>query len=195
MGSQLMEFRCGSAIWLPTDAGLSMATAGAAKSPQAHRHSAKQRRHLMKPPVFDATRMTARRAIRAPNCMVVCLDGDHHVLQAREDLLRLGQCQPQLRDVAEVTKRSDIHYVDDPRRAVDPGFDQAQDPPHPRIPSQQTIGQSYRLRPHTPTFWALPTNDEFARDIVRNTAKQFGALDFVWNNVGAPGPASIEGFD
>jgi NAD(P)-dependent dehydrogenase (short-subunit alcohol dehydrogenase family) len=39
------------------------------------------------------------------------------------------------------------------------------------------------------------TNDEFARDIVRQTAKQFGGLDFVWNHVGTPGPASIEGLD
>jgi hypothetical protein len=132
-----------------------MATAGAAKSPQAHRHSAKQRRHVMKPPVFNATRLTARRAIRTPNCVVVCLDGDHHLLQACKDLLRLRQCQPQLRDVAEVTKRSNIHDVKDPRRAVDPGFDQAQDPSHPRTPSQQTLGQSYRLRSHTPTFWTL----------------------------------------
>src|SRR5450432_2544458 len=39
------------------------------------------------------------------------------------------------------------------------------------------------------------TNDEFARDIVRQTAKHFGGLDFVWNHVGSPGPASIEGLD
>src|ERR1700759_1125691 len=39
------------------------------------------------------------------------------------------------------------------------------------------------------------TKDEFARDIVRETAQQFGGLDFVWNHVGTPGPASIEGLD
>ena len=39
------------------------------------------------------------------------------------------------------------------------------------------------------------TNDEFARDIVRQTTRQFGGLDFVWNHVGTPGPASIEGLD
>ena len=45
---------------------------------------------------------------------------------------------------------------------------------------------------------ALPgdlTSDEFARDIVRQTTRHFGALDFVWNHVGTPGPASIEGLD
>ncbi|HQT80493.1 MAG TPA: SDR family oxidoreductase, partial [Rhodopila sp.] len=39
------------------------------------------------------------------------------------------------------------------------------------------------------------TSDAFARDIVRQTAKHFGGLDFVWNHVGTPGPASIEGID
>jgi NAD(P)-dependent dehydrogenase (short-subunit alcohol dehydrogenase family) len=37
--------------------------------------------------------------------------------------------------------------------------------------------------------------DDFARAIVRRTATQFGGLDFVWNHVGHPGPASIEGIE
>jgi NAD(P)-dependent dehydrogenase (short-subunit alcohol dehydrogenase family) len=37
--------------------------------------------------------------------------------------------------------------------------------------------------------------DSFARDIVRRTANAFGGLDFVWNHVGHPGPAAIEGID
>src|SRR4051794_34908439 len=135
-----------------------MATAGAAKSREAHRHRPKQRRHSMKPPVLDMTRLTARRAIRTQDRMVVGLYGDHHSLQAREDLLRLGQCQPQLRNIAEITKRLDIHHVDDPRRTINPGFDQAQDPPHPQTPSQQPIGQSYRLRLYPPTSGTLPSD-------------------------------------
>jgi NAD(P)-dependent dehydrogenase (short-subunit alcohol dehydrogenase family) len=39
------------------------------------------------------------------------------------------------------------------------------------------------------------TDDNFARDIVRRTANAFGGLDFVWNHVGHPGPAAIEGID
>src|SRR5579864_5132704 len=39
------------------------------------------------------------------------------------------------------------------------------------------------------------TRDDFARDIVRQAANAFGGLDFVWNHVGHPGPASIEGID
>jgi NAD(P)-dependent dehydrogenase (short-subunit alcohol dehydrogenase family) len=38
-------------------------------------------------------------------------------------------------------------------------------------------------------------DDAFARDIVRRTANNFGGLDFVWDHVGHPGPASIEGID
>src|ERR1700726_3830649 len=37
--------------------------------------------------------------------------------------------------------------------------------------------------------------DAFAREIVRRTANAFGGIDFVWNHVGHPGPAAIEGLD
>src|SRR5437667_1898503 len=37
--------------------------------------------------------------------------------------------------------------------------------------------------------------DDFAQRIVRQTANAFGGLDFVWNHVGHPGPASIEGIE
>ncbi|MSP03004.1 MAG: SDR family oxidoreductase [Acetobacteraceae bacterium] len=39
------------------------------------------------------------------------------------------------------------------------------------------------------------TDDAFARNIVRETTRAFGALDFVWNHVGHPGPAAVEGLD
>jgi NAD(P)-dependent dehydrogenase (short-subunit alcohol dehydrogenase family) len=38
-------------------------------------------------------------------------------------------------------------------------------------------------------------DDAFARDIVRRAAREWGGLDFVWNHVGHPGPAAIEGLD
>src|SRR4029450_7164062 len=37
--------------------------------------------------------------------------------------------------------------------------------------------------------------DDNARRIVRETAKAFGGLDFVWNHLGHPGPAAVEGID
>lgn len=38
-------------------------------------------------------------------------------------------------------------------------------------------------------------DDGFARAIVARTVEQFGGLDFVWNHVGHPGPAAVEGVD
>jgi NAD(P)-dependent dehydrogenase (short-subunit alcohol dehydrogenase family) len=38
-------------------------------------------------------------------------------------------------------------------------------------------------------------DDAFSREIVRRTANTYGGLDFVWDHVGHPGPASIEGID
>ena len=37
--------------------------------------------------------------------------------------------------------------------------------------------------------------DSNAKRIVRETANHFGGLDFVWNHLGHPGPASVEGLD
>ena len=37
--------------------------------------------------------------------------------------------------------------------------------------------------------------DGFAREIVTRTAREWGGLDFVWNHVGHPGPAAIEGLE
>ncbi len=39
------------------------------------------------------------------------------------------------------------------------------------------------------------TDDNASRSIVQETARAFGGLDFVWNHVGHPGPASVEGID
>jgi NAD(P)-dependent dehydrogenase (short-subunit alcohol dehydrogenase family) len=39
------------------------------------------------------------------------------------------------------------------------------------------------------------TRDEDSRGIVKEAARKFGGLDFIWNHVGHPGPASVEGID
>src|SRR5271157_4829779 len=41
--------------------------------------------------------------------MLVGLRGDHRLLHARQELLRLGQRQPQMRDIAKVAGRPDLH--------------------------------------------------------------------------------------
>src|SRR5208283_2310874 len=88
--------------------------------------------------------------------MPVGLRGDHRLLHARQKLLRLGQRQPQMRDIAKVAGRPDLHDVDTRSGAISLRFDQPQNPPHPRSPGRQRPNGSYRLRPHPPTFWTLP---------------------------------------
>jgi NAD(P)-dependent dehydrogenase (short-subunit alcohol dehydrogenase family) len=39
------------------------------------------------------------------------------------------------------------------------------------------------------------TDDAFARDAVERAAAQFGALNYVWNHAGNPGPAAFEDLD
>jgi NAD(P)-dependent dehydrogenase (short-subunit alcohol dehydrogenase family) len=39
------------------------------------------------------------------------------------------------------------------------------------------------------------TQDEQSCRIVKETAQTFGGIDFIWNHVGHPGPAAIEGID
>ena len=39
------------------------------------------------------------------------------------------------------------------------------------------------------------TRDEDSRRIVREAANALGGIDFVWNHVGHPGPASVEGIE
>src|SRR5438552_4143153 len=43
--------------------------------------------------------------------------------------------------------------------------------------------------------WADLTKDEDSRRIVWDTVNRFKGLDFVWNHVGHPGPAAVEGID
>src|SRR4030095_13516431 len=42
---------------------------------------------------------------------------------------------------------------------------------------------------------AALTRDEDSRRIVWDTVSRFKGLDFVWNHVGHPGPAAVEGVD
>src|SRR5208283_2659679 len=84
------------------------------------------------------------------------LRGDHCLLHARQKLLRLEQRKPQMRYVAKVAGRPDLHDVDTRSGAISLRFDQPQNPPHLRSPGRQWPNRSYRLRPHPPTFWTLP---------------------------------------
>ena len=183
MSSQLIQPRRRPTMRWPADTSLGATTAGAAKPREPHRHRAEQRRDLMKPPVLDVTSPAAGRAVR-PQCRVIVgLRGYHRLLHARQDLLCLGQRQPQIRNVAKVVGPADLHHVDTAGPVVSSRFDQLQNPPHPRSPSRQRPDRSYRFRAHTPSFWTLPrrcsiTSGRFAsRACIRSSTASFSIRD------------------
>src|SRR5271165_5281030 len=93
-------------------------------------------------------RLAAQLRAPAAERMPVGVRGNHRLLHARQELLRLGQRQPQRRDIAKVAGRPDLHGVDTWSGAIRLGFGQPQNPPHPRSPGRQRPNRSYRLRPH-----------------------------------------------
>ena len=88
--------------------------------------------------------------------MISRLRGDDRLLHASQKLLRLGQRQTQVRDIAKIAASAELHHVNTRPAAFVPGLDQPQNPPHPRCPTQHRPGQSYRFRRYPPTFWTLP---------------------------------------
>src|SRR5690349_13969456 len=88
--------------------------------------------------------------------MILGLGGNDRLLHPCQKLLRLRQRQPQIRDLAKVVGPADLQHLDTPCPAVDPRFDQLQNPPHPRSPSRQRPDRSYRFRPYPPGLWTLP---------------------------------------
>jgi hypothetical protein len=92
----------------PADTRLDATTASTEQSRKPHRHPAEQCRDLMRPPVLDVESPAAGRAIRPHNRMIAGLRGNHRLLNARQELLCLGQRQPQIRDDAKVVGPADL---------------------------------------------------------------------------------------
>jgi hypothetical protein len=132
MCSQMIELRRRPAIGKPADNGFAVTALGAAKPRQPDSHRAEQRRHPMKPPVLDVTRLATRTTSRTQNRVIFSLHLDHHSRQACQNLLCVRQPHPEVRDIAE---RPNIRYADDPARTVQSHFNQAQDPCHPQPPA------------------------------------------------------------
>jgi hypothetical protein len=63
--------------------------------------------------------------------MVPALGCDDFLLDESHKLLALRQGQTQIRDIAKLTEAVDRQHVDASARPIDPGFHQAQNPPHP----------------------------------------------------------------
>jgi hypothetical protein len=76
-------------------------------------------------------------AARPQHCVVVGLRGDDLLLNLRQQLPPVGQCQTELGDIDKTIGPNQLHDVDAQGLTVDPSSNQPQNPPHPRSPSRQ----------------------------------------------------------
>jgi hypothetical protein len=77
-------------------------------------------------------------AVRPKHRLVVGLRGSNILLNARQQLLRFGQRQTQVGEIAKTIRPTDLHNVETSGLTiVDPGSNQSQHPFHPRTPSWQ----------------------------------------------------------
>ncbi len=105
MRSQLVQLWSRPAMWSPADASRVVTTADAAKPREPYRHRAEQRRDRMMLPVFDVASAAARRTLRTQNRMIPRLRGDDLLLHANQNLLRLGERQPQVANLPKSAAR------------------------------------------------------------------------------------------
>src|SRR5208283_1274301 len=106
--------------------------------------------------------------------MPVGLRGDHRLLHARQKLLRLGQRQPQIRDIPKVAGRPELHDVDTRSGAISLRFDQPQNPPHPRSPRPATAKPVISLASSSPHFLDTPKGAANRADIRRGPWRPAG---------------------
>ena len=107
------------------------AAAGAAEAGQPERDLTEQGGDLVGAVILDLARGSAGATQRPSDRMVPALGCDDFLLDQSHKLLALRQGQAQIRDVAKITGAVDRHHVDASARPIDPGFHQAQNPPHP----------------------------------------------------------------
>jgi hypothetical protein len=82
--------------------------------------------------------------------MAVDLPGNHRSLNARQKLLRFGQGQTQVRDIAKTFRPTDFYQIGAQAAGVILGRNQSQHPSHQRAPSRLSTGRSYLPCRHPP---------------------------------------------
>ena len=82
--------------------------------------------------------------------MAVDLPGNHRSLNARQNLLRFGQGQTQVRDIAKTFRPADLYQVGAQAAVIIAGRNQPQHPSHPRSPSRPST------RPIVPPRGVIP---------------------------------------
>ncbi len=91
--------------------------------------------------------------------MVAGLCSDDLLLNTRQQLLRFGRRQTQLRDIAEARWPVDLRDVGTPGSAIDPRSDQPQNTPHPPSPGRQNARPGRTAPIVIPQFLDTPIAD------------------------------------
>ena len=115
----------------PAVPSLRPAATGAAEAGQPEHDLTEQGGDLVRAVILDLAGGGAGSAFRPSDRMVPALGCDDCLLDQSHKLLALRQGQAQSRNVAQITGAVDHHHVDAAARPIDPGFHQAQNPPHP----------------------------------------------------------------
>jgi hypothetical protein len=122
----------------------------AQKPGKPHRHFAEQRRDAVPPPILQVASSAAGPATRPQLPTAVDLPGNDRSLNARQQLLRFGQGQTQVRDIAKTFRPTDFYQISAQAARVILGRNQPQHPSHPRSPSRLSTGRSYLPCRHPP---------------------------------------------
>ena len=115
----------------PVVPSLRSPAAGAAEAGQPERDLAEHGGDLVRAVILDLARGSTGATQRPPGRMVPALDRHDFLLDQSHKLLALRQGQTQSRNVAQIAEAVDRHHVDASAQFLNPGFHQAQNPPHP----------------------------------------------------------------
>ena len=111
--------------------------AGRAKKPRKlHRYFAEQRGNAVPPPVLQVAFCAAGPTTRPQLPMAVDLPSNYRSLNANQKLLRFGQGQTQVRDIAKTFRSADLYQVGAQAAVIIAGRKQPQHPSHSRSPSR-----------------------------------------------------------
>jgi hypothetical protein len=115
----------------PPDTRLRPAAAGAAEAGQPERDLTEQGGDLVRAVILDLAGGSAGATQRPSDRMVPALGCDDFLLDQSHKLLALRQGQAKIREIANITRATDLHHVDASAGTFNPDFHQAQNPPHP----------------------------------------------------------------
>ena len=114
----------------PAVPSLCAAATGTVEAGQPEHDLTEQGGDLVRAVILDLAGRSAGATLRPSVRMIPALGRDDFLLDESHKPLALRQGQSQIRDIAKVTEAVDRHHVNASARPIDPGFHQAQNPPH-----------------------------------------------------------------